>query len=126
MQQRTNQNIHIKQGPWRSAAILLAWLLLAVGVPGNAWAVDEAAYLNELDAEAESSAHLRDKQPAAAPAKTKNPQTEFEAQLKAERPNTFKFYMKLSVGDKAAVLKTYSEEGKLPPAARKVLDLYFK
>ena len=121
---RTNQNIHMKQGAWPSAVTLLAWLLLAIGVQGTAWAVDEAAYLNELEAEAESSAHVQDHQPAAA--KAKNPQTDFEAQLKSERPNTYKFYMKLSAEDKAAVLKTFSEARNLPPAARKVLDLYFK
>jgi len=130
MQTRANQKVHIKQSAWRVAATLLVWLTLAIGVQGNVPAADNA-YLKALEAEAENSAHVQEKKAAAAAAaaaqaKPKSLQEEFEEQLKVERPNTFNFYEKLSPEDKATVLMTYKESHKLPPAARKVLDLYFK
>jgi hypothetical protein len=126
MQKKANQKVHIKQGVWRIAATLGIWLSLAIGVQGNVPAADDA-YLKALEAEAENSAHVQEKKAAAAAqTKPKSLQEEFEDQLKAERPNTFNFYEKLSAEDKTAVLMTYKEARKLPPAARKVLDLYFK
>lgn len=127
MQTKANQQVHIKPSAWRVVATLLVWLT-AIGVQGNVPAADDN-YLKALEAEAENSAQVKEKQAAAAAqvqAKPKSLQEEFEEQLKADRPNTFNFYEKLSPEDKATVLMTYKESHKLPAAARKVLDLYFK
>lgn len=125
MRTKTNQRVQIKPISRRIAASLLVCLSLGLGLQGSAPAADDT-YLKALEAEAENSAHVKDKKPAAAQSQTKSLQDEFEGQLKAERPNTFNFYEKLSPEDKATVLMTYKESRKLPPAARKVLDLYFK
>jgi hypothetical protein len=127
MQTKAN-HIYIKPKARRVVTTLFVWLTLAIGVQGNVLAADDA-YLKALEAEAENSAHVKEKQAASAAAsqaKPKSLQEEFEEQLKAERPNTFNFYEKLSPEDKATVLMVFKESRKLPTAARKVLDLYFQ
>lgn len=124
MRKSANQNNYLNQGGWRIAASFLAWLLLTLGTYGSVMAADDA-YLKALEAEAESSAHVQENATSGKP-KVKSLQEEFEERLMADRPNTFTFYQKLSPEDKAAVLITYKESGRLPTAARKVLDLYFK
>lgn len=123
MKKMVMQQERIKRRNGYLAAAVLLWGMLAISTQGVVLAADDG-YLKALEAEAENSAHVQEKKPEAK--KPKSLQEEFEEQLKAERPNTFNFYEKLTPEDKATVLATYKESHRLSPAARKVLDLYFK
>jgi hypothetical protein len=88
------------------------------------FAVDDD-YLSELEEEA---SNLKSPGQNTAPEnnKLKSQQDRFEHLLKFERPSTYHFYTKLSVGEKKKVITTFSKEKKLSVASKQIFDLYFE
>jgi len=96
-----------------------------------------ADYLSELEAEAESSAGVLDEDTAdsvparggaiGSPRAAVSERKGFERALKAERPNVYTFYSRLSESHKAQVVDyhTVSSE-KMSKTVNLILDLYFQ
>lgn len=108
---------------------------LVVGVVSTSSAA--ADYLSELEAEAESSAGVLDKDTAdsvparggaiGSPRSAANGHKGFERALKAERPNVYTFYSRLSASDKAQVVDYHAmASGRMPKTVNLILDLYFQ
>ena len=96
-----------------------------------------ADYLSELEAEAESSAGVLDEDKAdpvparggaiGSPRPAVNGRKGFERALKAERPNVYTFYSRLSESHKAQVVDYHTtSSGKMPKTVNLILDLYFQ
>ena len=96
-----------------------------------------ADYLSELEAEAESSAHVLDEDrvdiaPALGaalgkPGPVADGRREFERTLKAEKPNIYTFYSRLSEPHKAQVVDYHmASSGKVLKTVNLILDLYFQ
>lgn len=91
------------------------------------------AYLDALEAEAESSSSLKSEpQPEGGDAGQKpsiqeSQQQDFERTLKNQLPATFKTYRMLSPEDKLVVVETYFANAEsMPKATRVLFQLYFK
>jgi len=112
---------------------ILYLLILSISTP-----VFSNDYLEELEAEAESSSHIADNvSPATKKALSdeknkaliiaENNEKEFKAILKNELPATYNAYKKLSDSDKTQVVNLYLDSGKDVSAATHLLfNLYFK
>ncbi|WP_455206435.1 hypothetical protein [Kaarinaea lacus] len=105
----------------------------AIAFSTSAIAVDDA-YLKALEVEAEKSADLNDNVDTKVNGQTKsNPGLpldkkelmQFELELKASRPATYRFYKKLDSQEKTLVFTIYKEDQKMTRASKTVFDLYF-
>ncbi|RDH84532.1 MAG: hypothetical protein DIZ80_03405 [endosymbiont of Galathealinum brachiosum] len=104
--------------------ISIAWVNIAIA--------SDDAYLDALEAEAESSNDIQSTKQVNKKFElekiTKNKQKiEFESRLSKELPASFKTYRMLSEDNKQVVITTYFDSNQnMPVATRALFNLYFK
>ncbi len=116
----------------------LILFLILIGLITPVLASDDA-YLKELEAEAQNLSTKNAAEPAPADTQTKNKaatvpvpeatvnlrKAEFETALKAELPNTYTIYTRLTAEQKLMVVETYfANDRKIAPSSKQVFDFY--
>ncbi len=105
-------------------SVCILWMNTAIS--------SDTAYLDALEAEAESSENIesanQNKKEEKLDTTAKNKQkVEFEARLSNELPATFRTYKMLSDNDKETVIATYFDNNRnMPKSTRALFNLYFK
>lgn len=105
-------------------SVCILWINTAIS--------SDTAYLDALEAEAESSENIesanQNKKEEKLDTTAKNKQkVEFEARLSNELPATFRTYKMLSDNDKETVIATYFDNNRnMPKSTRALFNLYFK
>jgi hypothetical protein len=80
----------------------------------------QASYLDEIEAEAEISTKDKLAQP-----KQETERKKLESMLKNQQPGTYAFYKKLTIINKAEVIKSYKAAENLTHIKKQIFDLYF-
>jgi len=111
--------------------LFISFILITLWV--NPAVCEDDPYLQELNAEAESTVKTQETSQISETSKkqdlsTKELQTrKFETRLSNQLPSTYKTYRMLSAEQKALVVEAYiSSDNSMPAATRILFNLYFK